>query len=43
MDITDGISLLGFLFLGREAPLAPYPDCGIDPVVSDCLSYPACQ
>ena len=43
VDITDGISLLGFLFLGREAPPAPFPDCGIDPVVSDCRSYPACQ
>ena len=42
VDITDGISLLGFLFLGQEGPPAPFPACGIDPETSDCSGYPPC-
>jgi hypothetical protein len=30
-NITDAIALLSFLFLGADAPPAPYPDPGSDP------------
>ena len=28
VNITDPVSLLGFLFGGGTAPVAPFPDCG---------------
>jgi hypothetical protein len=27
-DISDAVYLLGHLFLGGPAPVAPFPDCG---------------
>ena len=42
LSITDAIALLNFLFLGREAPPAPFPDCGIDPDRDDCERHPSC-
>ena len=44
LDISDGLYLLMYLFLGGEAPSAPFPECGI--IGSDatftCDFHPAC-
>ena len=41
LDITDAIYLLGYLFQGGPAPLAPYPVAGKDTTkdVLDCLGF----
>ena len=31
VNITDGIYVLNFLFLGGPAPPAPHPGCGTEP------------
>jgi hypothetical protein len=30
LNITDGIYILNYLFLGGEKPPAPFPECGVD-------------
>ena len=40
MDISDPISLLGFLFRGTIAPPAPFPDSGQDPTADGLLCLP---
>ena len=44
LDISDGLYLLMYLFLGGEAPSAPFPECGI--IGSDaaftCDLHPSC-
>jgi hypothetical protein len=44
-DISDPIYLLVSLFLGGNAPPAPFPECGPDPTPDflDCGSYRSCQ
>ena len=47
LNITDGIYVLNFLFLGGPDPLDPGPnDCGEDPTEAgdplDCGSFPPC-
>jgi hypothetical protein len=44
VDISDAVFLLGFLFLGGEAPKAPWPGCGADPTADDltCGSFRNC-
>lgn len=45
LDISDPIWVLSYLFQGGAAPVAPYPDCGVDP--SDdalgCVEKPTCD
>lgn len=45
LDLSDGVGILGSLFLGGPDPLAPYPDCGVDPTKDSlaCDSYPLCN
>ena len=40
-DITNAVALLGYLFLGEEAPAAPFPGCGPAPLgdTLDCASF----
>ena len=42
--LTDAIYILNFVFLGGPSPIAPFPDCGVDPTddLLDCESYPVC-
>jgi hypothetical protein len=46
VNITDGIYVLNFLFLGGPAPPEPYPGCGVDPdedAAVDCAApHPGC-
>ena len=44
MDITDGIYLLDFMFLGGPEPPPPFPDCGPDPTIDEltCDTFPPC-
>jgi len=44
LDLSDGVYLLAYLFLGGPAPPAPFPDCGTDPTDDelDCASYEGC-
>ncbi len=44
LNITDGLRILGRLFLG-DAPLpVPHPDCGVDPSTDslDCAGAGSC-
>jgi hypothetical protein len=45
VNITDPIALLGFLFLGTQPPVAPFPMCGADPVQDalECESFRSCN
>ena len=43
-NITDAVSLLGYLFGGSGDPAAPFADCGVDPTddsLEDCV-YGSC-
>ena len=44
VDLSDGIYLLEFLFLGGKPPPKPYGSCGLDPTPDDltCDSFPRC-
>ena len=46
IQLTDGIFILNFLFLGGEAPPAPGLDCGEDPAEPDdglgCETFDSC-
>lgn len=44
LDISDGISLLFYLYASGEAPPSPFPDCGIAPVDASfpCDDHPSC-
>ena len=44
VNLTDAIYSLNFLFLGGSAPVAPFPDCGIDPTIDglDCATNAGC-
>jgi hypothetical protein len=39
VDLTDGIYVFNFLFLGGSQPPPPYPAAGVDPTADD---LPAC-
>jgi hypothetical protein len=45
INIGDAIYLLSFLFTGGNAPKAPFPSCGTNPLPGglDCASYPSCE
>ena len=45
LDITDGIGILSYLFLGGDAPHAPFPGCGEDPTVDalSCSTQAGCR
>ena len=38
VNVSDGIYLLGFQFLGGPPPPPPFPDCGLDTATPDGLS-----
>ena len=44
LDISDSVSILGFLFLGGARPPAPHPSCGVeaDPGPIPCAAFPPC-
>ena len=44
-DLSDAIYTFSYQFLGRQQPIAPFPQCGIDPTIDDldCQEYPACE
>ena len=43
VNITDPVSLLGFLFGGGVAPVAPYPVCGLaTDATLGCMNPPDC-
>jgi len=44
LDISDGISLLYYLYAGGTAPPPPFPDCGIIPAGAffPCDDHPTC-
>ena len=45
LDISDAISSLSYQFVSGPAPLAPFPDCDVDPTPGgplDCVAPPAC-
>ncbi len=41
-DIADPVALLGYLFSGGAAPVAPFPNCGVDPTPTAprCVGVP---
>jgi len=45
LDITDPILLLEFLYLGGDAPLPPFPECGIDEIedIMPVCAGPGCS
>jgi hypothetical protein len=47
INITDGIYILNFLFLGSPNPASPHPNCGEDPQGDEdgvsCESFPPCE
>ena len=45
VNVTDAIHAATFLFLGGEAPAAPFRECGLDPTEDDldCEFYPGCD
>ena len=45
VNIADMVWILGYLFAGGPAPVAPFPDCGPDPepeTAFDCEFGTAC-
>lgn len=42
LDISDAISQLQFLFLGGQAPVQPFPECGPRDSLLGCDSFPPC-
>ncbi len=44
LDISDGISLLYYLYASGEQPPPPFPDCGITPIDAEflCDDHPSC-
>src|SRR5262245_57516850 len=44
VDLSDGVYILAYLFLGGSEPPAPFPGCGADPTdeALDCRSHAFC-
>ncbi|MDC0347505.1 hypothetical protein OAN47_03720 [Planctomycetota bacterium] len=44
IDISDAITVLGYLFSGTGDPPAPFPECGGDPTADSlgCESHGGC-
>jgi hypothetical protein len=44
LDLSDGVFLLNFLFLGGRTLTSPFPSCGDDPTGDglDCMKAPGC-
>jgi len=44
LDISDGLYLLYYLFMGQSEPASPFPECGIIPIDAgfNCEMHPSC-
>jgi len=44
-ELTDAVVLLGYLFLGQDPLVAPFPECGADPIgdLLECQEFSPCE
>jgi hypothetical protein len=43
LDVSDGVALLGYLFIDTTPPQHPFPGCGVDTTPSPLPGWLSCE